>query len=70
MLVVHIRPARGGDASGVSVRTEGFGLTRLQEGGLVCQDQAGLIWMAGLAEGTQIRAFELRGPNRLVVDIR
>jgi hypothetical protein len=69
-LVIHIRPARGGEDQDLSARTQGFGLTRFQEGGIVCEDQAGLIWMAGLAEGEQIRAFELRGPNRLVVDIR
>lgn len=69
-LAIHFRPARGGDGTGVLVATDGFGLTRFQEGGLVCEDQAGLIWVAGLAEGTQVRAFELRAPNRLVVDIR
>jgi hypothetical protein len=69
-LVIRIRPARGGEGSGASVRTQDFGLTRFAQGGLVCVDQGSLIWAAGLAEGTQIRAFELRIPNRLVVDIR
>jgi hypothetical protein len=71
-LVIRLLPARARDGSEVvvPVRTEGLGMVRFQEGGLVCEDQEGLIWAASLTEGTQIRAFELRSPNRLVVDIR
>lgn len=71
-VLVRLRPARtesGPGASG-SLRTHGLGLDRLQQGGLVCEDETGLLWAAGLAEAAQVRALELRGPNRLVVDVR
>lgn len=72
VLVIRLLPARARDGSDVSVSvgTEGFGMARFQQGGLVCEDAEGLTWAVGLTEGTQVRAFELRSPNRLVVDIR
>jgi hypothetical protein len=71
-LSIRFEPARAREGNDVSVPvgTRAVAQPRFQEAGLVCEDDRGLSWVAALAEGAQVRAFELRAPNRLVVDVR
>jgi len=72
VLLVRLNPARPGDGSTTWVRkgTKVLGLTRLQKGGLVCDDAHAVTWAAGLAAGKEARVLEFRDPPRLAVDIR
>jgi len=71
-LVVTLTPARGNEDGEVfvPVRSAALDQTRLLEGGLACDQADAAIWVAGVASGTDVRVLELRGPNRLVVDVR
>jgi hypothetical protein len=44
--------------------------TRMVRAGVVCDDGARVVWAAELAQGTEVRVLELRGPGRVVVDVR
>jgi len=44
--------------------------TRMVRSGIVCNDGARVVWAAELAQGGQVRVLELRGPGRIVVDVR
>jgi hypothetical protein len=71
-LLVRLNPARPGDGKTTWVRkgTKTLGLSRIQKGGLVCDDGHDAIWAAGLAAGKEVRVLEFRSPPRLAVDIR
>ncbi len=72
VMVVRIHPARAADEGGrrtVPVRTSAMDHTRFREGGLLCDDADTTVWVAGLAEGQEVRVLELREPARLVVDV-
>lgn len=68
VLAVTLRPvAPGGDVR-TGVRT--FGQSLFQEGGITCQEDGAVTWMARVEGGSQVRLLELRDPRRLVVDLR
>ncbi len=71
-VVIRFTPARAseGDETFVSTGVRQVSQTRFQEAGLVCEDERTVAWVATLAAGDQVRVLELRGPNRLAVDIR
>ena len=73
MLVVRTMPSRATAEDGtrnVRVGTSGMEHTRFREGGMACDDAGTTVWVAGLAEGSEVRVLELRAPARLVVDVR
>jgi hypothetical protein len=71
-VVIRFTPARAseGDETFVSTGVRTVSQTRFQEAGLVCEDERTVAWVATLAAGDHVRVLELRGPNRLAVDIR
>jgi len=71
-LVVAFRPARSGVESDVRLplgphRT---GASRMARAGVACEAGEALVWVAELAQETQVRILELRGPSRIAVDVR
>jgi hypothetical protein len=72
ILLVRLDPARPGNGKTTWVQkgTKTLGLTRLQKGGLVCDDGHDVIWAAGLADTKEVRVLEFKDPPRLAVDIR
>lgn len=73
LLVVRTGPSRAAREDGsrtMRTGTSRLGHPRLAEGGLVCDEADSTLWVAGLAEGSEIRVFEMRDPLRLVVDVR
>ena len=72
LLVVTFEPARAQmeGRAGPPIGIRGFGHTRLQEGGIICQGTRVVSWVSTLAEGEQLRVLEFRNPLRLVVDVR
>jgi hypothetical protein len=70
-LVVRLTPARlsEGDESFLPLGLSRISQSRIQEAGAVCEAHS-VVWVATLADGEQVRVLELRGPNRLVVDVR
>lgn len=71
-LVVRLTPARmsEGDEDFLPLEMARTSQSRIQEAGAVCEGNGTVVWLATLAEGQEVRALELRGPNRLVVDVR
>lgn len=71
-VVIRFTPARAseGDETFVSTGVRQVSQTRFEDAGLVCEDERTVAWVATLAGGDQVRVLELRGPNRLAVDIR
>ncbi len=70
-LVVRLSPARpGGGRLGAPGRTGPTGGTRLAQAATLCTLGGEVVWGAGLTSGEEVRLLELRGPQRLAVDVR
>ena len=71
-LVLNLHPARTSEngCSTMPVGTETYAQQRVHEAGIACEENDVVTWITGLAEGTDVRVLEMRGPNRLVVDVR
>ena len=72
ILVLRLRPARIVDQGRrtMSIGTETFDLVRVHEGGVSCDADDVVTWIAGLREGGSVRVLEMRSPQRLLIDIR
>ncbi len=72
LLQVRLDPAQAHTEAGeatVSERERRPGLAVLQEMESICDFEADVTWVLGLAERNRFRVQELSGPSRLVVDI-
>lgn len=71
-LVVTFHPARSGVESDVRLPlgVHRTGAPRMARAGVACEAGDALVWVAELAQGEQVRVLELRGPNRIAVDVR
>ena len=71
-LVLRFAPARtrADGRAAVATDTDLFELPRIHEAGVTCAEDDAVTWIAGLADGTDVRVLEMRSPLRLVVDIR
>ena len=71
-LVLRLRPARIIDQGRrtMSIGTETYDLTRVHEGGISCDADDVVTWIAGLKEGGTVRVLEMRSPPRLLIDVR
>lgn len=72
VLRVRLEPARAHDEAGeatVADRTRAPGLPVLREATLICDFEAHVEWVLGLAGRRPYRVLELSGPTRLVVDV-
>ncbi len=71
-LLIRIRPANAHSEAGVSTIEnlhQTPGLTLIKEVKLICDFEADVEWVLGLAAPNNYRVFELTSPARLVVDI-
>lgn len=70
-LVVRLIPARPeGDGLDAPDRMRSTGGTRLAQAATLCVVDGEVVWGAGLRSGDEVRLLELRGPQRLAVDVR
>jgi len=72
-LVVRFEPARAHDEHGNPApveRDRALGLPAVKEMKLVCDFEAQVEWVLGVAAVSPFRVSELTGPARVVVDIR
>lgn len=71
-LVIRFRPATAHGSEGVKVpvRTSSLSPEAFTEGGLVCDANDNVVWVAGLNSGDEVRLLELGKPRRLAVDLR
>ena len=71
-LVLNLHPARTSEngRSTMPVETETYAQQRVHEAGIACAENNVVTWITGLVEGTDVRVLEMRGPNRLVLDVR
>jgi len=67
-LIVTFSPAQA-PADGESW-TPVASATRMVRSGVVCDDGTSVVWAAELARGAEVRVLELRGPSRVLVDVR
>ena len=72
VLLVALAPARAREEgrTGPALGMRDYGHTRLEDGGIICQNTAQVMWMSTLGEGEQLRVLEFRNPQRLLVDVR
>lgn len=70
-LVVRLGPAQpGSDRVGAPGRMRSTGGARLAQAATLCTLDGEVVWGTGLTSGEEVRLLELRGPQRLAVDVR
>jgi hypothetical protein len=72
-LSVVVQPANAHTEAGeptIRERERAPGLPTVLELKLICDFEAVVEWVAGVASPGQYRVFELRSPGRLVIDVR
>jgi hypothetical protein len=71
-LVVSFRPARlvADGETGRPAGIRGTAASRMGRAGVACDIGDAVVWVAELTQGEQVRVLELRGPNRIAVDVR
>ena len=73
LLIVRLRPAKAHDDRGnvtIAERARAPALPAVKEMKLICDFEAQVEWALGVAGRTPYRVLELRGPPRLVLDLR
>jgi hypothetical protein len=54
----------------MSIGTETYDFARVHEGGISCDADDVVTWIAGLKEAVSVRVLEMRSPPRLLIDVR
>jgi len=72
VLTVRLAPARTQEEgrSGPSLKERSFAFERFERGGFTCDADQTVVWATTLTAGEEVRVFEFRSPQRLVVDVR